>query len=88
MGKDKSKSEPVGGEIDWRADESQTLTRTEQNGGLEDAARQVEQAAGDMHRVEVLVSINDHRAHDKVTVSTSHPFYNGLIEQNLARVID
>lgn len=95
MGKDKKDKNQVGGEIDWSAKESETLTRTEANGGLDDVeqslaeqGQQVEQAAAETHRVEVLVAINDHHAHDKVTVAKSHPFYSGLLDQNLARVID
>lgn len=52
--------------------------------------KQVEKAqrvADDTHRVEVLVAINGHHAKDRVVVAKSHPFYNGLIDQNLARVI-
>lgn len=39
------------------------------------------------HRVKLLVSVNSHRINDEVTVGKSHPFYNGLIAQNLAKVI-
>ena len=54
---------------------------------IAEQAQQVQQAAADTHRVEVLVAVNGHHAHDKLTVATDHPFYSGLIDQNLARVM-
>lgn len=53
-----------------------------------DAAEKIEREAADTHRVEVLVAINGHHAKDKLTVPVDHPFYSGLLDQNLARVID
>ena len=47
----------------------------------------VSQQASDMHRVEILVAVNGHVAHDTVTVAKDHPFYSGLILQNLAKVV-
>lgn len=42
----------------------------------------------EMVRVEILVAVNGHVKHDRVTVASDNEFYSGLVDQKMAQVID
>ncbi len=52
----------------------------------EETAAKIEAVAA-MTRIEIDVSVNGLPAGQKLTVSTDHPFYAGLLEQKMAHVI-
>lgn len=89
MGKNKNDERDFAHEDGYMMGDSVIDTDDDEQ-SIEEQAAQVSQAANDedTHRVEILVAINGHQAHDKVTVAKSHAFYSGLLDQNLAQVID
>lgn len=83
MGKDKKNLYEVADEDH----DAEILLATEENDPIQRQAEQVTREAETM-RVEILVAVNSHSVNDKVTVERDHPFYSGLVTQNMARVID